>query len=269
MLSYQKGCTNSALLCEQVVDHLRAAFPGRFRLVEATHVAHIALDADHAELDAAGAIGSAPRASCCARTDSSITPSRIASDLTRLRLPHPSPAPSATWRRSSRRRRDPLCDLLSRVAENRPGTGVLLRHAPSVLVDGRERTLTCIGGPDAKLDAHDGYDPKHEYPEDVLEQLDAFIRPILAPGRSEPFAYDYAWHGLMAYTDDQVRRVGAEPRNPVLLYNLGCNGVGLLPSICGGERVVRLVAGRAAARRVSSTRADATKARRLRVSVYT
>ena len=40
-----------------------------------------------------------------------------------------------------------------------------------------------------------------------------------------------------------MRQVGAEPRNPVLLYNLGCNGVGLLPSIHGGQRVARIVAG--------------------------
>ncbi|MFM2078186.1 MAG: hypothetical protein RJA49_2076, partial [Actinomycetota bacterium] len=93
------------------------------------------------------------------------------------------------------------------------------------------------------LDARDGYDPQHGYPEDVLERLDAFIRPILAPDRSEPFVYDYAWHGLMAYTDDQVRRVGAEPRNPVLLYNLGCNGVGFMPSVLGGHRIARMIAG--------------------------
>jgi hypothetical protein len=33
--------------------------------------------------------------------------------------------------------------------------------------------------------------------------------------------------------------------NPVLMYNLGCNGVGFLPSIAGGFRIAALTAGRA------------------------
>ena len=34
-----------------------------------------------------------------------------------------------------------------------------------------------------------------------------------------------------------------DPENFNLLYNLGCNGVGFLPSIYGGRRVARIVAG--------------------------
>ena len=47
----------------------------------------------------------------------------------------------------------------------------------------------------------------------------------------------------MAYTDNKIRLVGFEPRNPVLMYNLGCNGVGFLPSIAGGLRIARLHSG--------------------------
>ena len=47
----------------------------------------------------------------------------------------------------------------------------------------------------------------------------------------------------MAYTDSKLRLIGVEPCNPVLLYNLGCNGVGILPSVYGGHRIARLVAG--------------------------
>ena len=41
----------------------------------------------------------------------------------------------------------------------------------------------------------------------------------------------------------KVRVVGAHPRHPSLLYNLGCNGVGFLPSIVGGERIAGILAG--------------------------
>jgi glycine/D-amino acid oxidase-like deaminating enzyme len=49
------------------------------------------------------------------------------------------------------------------------------------------------------------------------------------------------WHGLMGYTKSRVRLIGFEPANPVLMYNLGCNGVGFLPSIFGGFRVANLL----------------------------
>jgi len=48
----------------------------------------------------------------------------------------------------------------------------------------------------------------------------------------------------MGYTENKVRLIGAEPRNPVLLYNLGCNGLGLLPSIFGGKRIADILSGR-------------------------
>jgi glycine/D-amino acid oxidase-like deaminating enzyme len=37
--------------------------------------------------------------------------------------------------------------------------------------------------------------------------------------------------------------VGAHRQQARLLYNLGCNGVGFLPSIYGGHRLSRLLAG--------------------------
>ena len=48
----------------------------------------------------------------------------------------------------------------------------------------------------------------------------------------------------MGYNDSGIRVVGAHPRHTRLLYNLGCNGVGFLPSIYGGHRIARLLAGK-------------------------
>ncbi len=46
----------------------------------------------------------------------------------------------------------------------------------------------------------------------------------------------------MGYTKNGVRLIGPEPQNPVLLYNLGCNGVGILPSVHGGRQIARFLA---------------------------
>ena len=49
--------------------------------------------------------------------------------------------------------------------------------------------------------------------------------------------------GSWATRSPCVRLVGFEPKNPVLMYNLGCNGVGFLQSIFGGHRVSALHGG--------------------------
>lgn len=53
------------------------------------------------------------------------------------------------------------------------------------------------------------------------------------------FDQKFFWHGLMGYTRTGVRVVGREPYDPRLLYNLGCNGVGILPSIMGARKIAR------------------------------
>ncbi len=45
----------------------------------------------------------------------------------------------------------------------------------------------------------------------------------------------------MGYTPSGMRCIGPEPINPVLMYNLGCNGVGLLSSIYGGFRISKFL----------------------------
>jgi hypothetical protein len=47
----------------------------------------------------------------------------------------------------------------------------------------------------------------------------------------------------MGYNESGVRGAGTPPRHPALHDDLGCNGVGFLPSVYGGERVARLLAG--------------------------
>ena len=54
---------------------------------------------------------------------------------------------------------------------------------------------------------------------------------------------DFSWKGLMGYTPNGIRIIGPDPANRSLLYNLGCNGIGILPSLYGGKRIARYVNG--------------------------
>ena len=54
---------------------------------------------------------------------------------------------------------------------------------------------------------------------------------------------DFSWNGLMGYTTSGIRVIGPDPTNPSLIYNMGCNGIGILPSIYGGKRVAQAIKG--------------------------
>jgi glycine/D-amino acid oxidase-like deaminating enzyme len=104
-------------------------------------------------------------------------------------------------------------------------------------------TLTSVGGPETELDDDEHYDHERPVPASALEQLDRDVRSEVADPGGSHAAFDYAWHGLMGYTPNKLRLIGFEPTNPALLYNLACNGVGILPSLHGGRRIAQLING--------------------------
>ena len=104
-------------------------------------------------------------------------------------------------------------------------------------------TLTCMGGPEYPFH-QPVYDPDAPFPGELLTAMDDQVRPFANAARRQGRQYDFHWHGLMGYNDGGIRVVGAHPHHPTLLYNLGCNGVGFLPSIFGGHRLSQMLAGR-------------------------
>ncbi len=117
-----------------------------------------------------------------------------------------------------------------------------LTRRPYEFEPGEEHNLVSIGGPEEPFE-EDVYSRELEYPEHAMEIIDTFVRTIYEPGHHGHVEYEFTWHGLMGYTANGVRMVGPEPQNAVLLYNLGCNGVGILPSVMGGRKIARHLAG--------------------------
>ncbi len=102
--------------------------------------------------------------------------------------------------------------------------------------------LLIVGGPESHLISHRAYYDRDKIIDDEkVASLDAFVNEV-AP-ESALVKRTYAWHGLMGYTKSGVRLVGKEPCASGLWYNLGCNGVGILPSLYGANRVARLISG--------------------------
>jgi glycine/D-amino acid oxidase-like deaminating enzyme len=107
---------------------------------------------------------------------------------------------------------------------------------------GESSVLVCIGGPERFLPDRATYDPSSRFPANIEEDLDLELRRTYRD-MPPPATKAFTWHGLMGYTPTGIRRIGFEPLNSVLLYNLGCNGVGILPSIYGGKRIAQLLSG--------------------------
>ncbi len=94
--------------------------------------------------------------------------------------------------------------------------------------------LMAVGGPEVHLVEREIYfrdfDVSEKFRDDAI---------IFAQNHFDMTDFDqkFFWHGLMGYTKSGVRMVGPEPIDPRLLYNLGCNGIGILPSIMGAKKI--------------------------------
>ena len=240
VLSAPKACINSALLVEDALAHLERAHPGRFRYVDNTMVERISMTGSGAVLDAGGHRVDCDRVVLC--TNGYIDHDVVATDGSRIELPliqtvgymggyferDPQPPGAMSFIKNAKIGGDLPYGYVTRRTYDRPGEAA---------------TLTCVGGPETELEAGDRYDAAAPVPAAAIEQLDTQVRAVIDERGGCTEAYDYVWHGLMGYMPDRLRVVGPEPRDPALLYNLACNGVGILPSLHGGQRLAKLLAG--------------------------
>lgn len=244
VLINRKGCASSALLCQRVLKVLLARNGGRFDYFDGTTVERLVLEAGTARLETGRGAVSADRVVLCTNGFTHLVIENLAGPAIGRRAggleesvvgymaafigPPGRPAAAMSYILN-----DQICGALPYY---------YLTHRP-YSVAGRAVTLTCLGGPENAIEDMEAYNVEGETPLDVMQQFDGRVRSTCVPERAPGLPYDFTWHGLMGYTTGKIRRVGFEPRNPVLLYNLGCNGVGFLPSIAGGYRIARLLNG--------------------------
>jgi glycine/D-amino acid oxidase-like deaminating enzyme len=243
VISGRGGCANGALLIQQVLAYLQSNFHDRFRFVDHTPVHHIALDSTSASIEAGDHRVTAARVVMCTNGFVDHIIDNLAGSDVGAHMHHQVSGIvgyMAGFVEHTSRRASSISFIRNAIiGQSTPYVYVTRRaHAGA---DGA--TLTCIGGPEAELGDRATYRSDSEFPAKVLAEIDDEILPLVDSTRKSGLDYDYAWHGLMAYTESRVRLIGFEPRNPVLMYNLGCNGVGFLPSVYGGHRIARLLGG--------------------------
>jgi glycine/D-amino acid oxidase-like deaminating enzyme len=242
VLSDRKGCANSGLLVQQVLAYLERRYPERLRFVDQTFVDRVVIRDGGAVIHAAGHPVVASHVVLCtngfvdhliedeagARIDLH-EDQRVTGTIGYMAAfveEHPrAPAAMSYIRNTTIGGETPYVYVTRRTYDRSEGTV----------------TLTCMGGPEHPTDRP--WVRNGDFPGSVLSYMDEHVRPFAQPARPPGRPYDFHWRGLMGYMDGMVRAIGTHPRHPELLYNLGCNGVGFLPSICGGERVARILAG--------------------------
>lgn len=100
--------------------------------------------------------------------------------------------------------------------------------------------LTTIGGPEILLEDREIYSRDFDTANRFHDESVVFLQKNFD---STNLKESFFWHGLMGYTVSGVRLVGPEPLDPRLLYNLGCNGVGILPSVMGAQKIAHHING--------------------------
>ena len=242
-----KGCLNSALFTEELVGYLLAKHRGRFDLFEESPVSRVVLKEGIGGVEVLGHQVTAERILLCTNGFENFHIKNEAGADIDTKFHHlvlgrigymagyiePLASPPITISYFPKVREHP---------DDPTGEGYFYLTRRPHEKDGTDN-LVCTGGPEKVLPNQALYSRQELCNEEMREIIDSFLIDNYKNYPEGGTEYAFCWHGLMGYTPNGIRRIGFEPCNPVLMYNLGCNGVGILPSIYGGKRISQLLSG--------------------------
>lgn len=243
VLSDVKGCANAGLLVQQVLGYLEERYADRFRYVDRSRVDRVVIGrAGGATAHVEGRTVSASHVVLCTN---GFTDHVVEDELgTPIRL-HERQRVVGTIGYMAAFFEDCLREpaAMSYIRNETIGGDTPYVYVTRRTYDRADgiATLTCMGGPEHPIDHP--WVADEAFPGSMLGSMDEQLRPFAQPARPAGLPYDFQWHGLMGYMDGGVRAIGTHPGHPSLLYNLGCNGVGFLPSIHGGRQIARILSG--------------------------
>lgn len=250
-LSYPKGCMNSALFSEELVGFLLATYKDRFALYEGSPMKLIRLGEDEVVLEVLNQKVKVKKAVLCTNGFANFEIVNEKGKEINTNFHHSvhgrigymagyvdplnnPPTAVSYFPRVDRHSSDPTGEsyfYLTRRPHEREDSKTL------------DFNLICAGGPEKVLPNGASYSREAYCSDDTQTLIDDFLHKSYAKYKKNDTEYAFCWHGLMGYTPNGVRIIGAEPLNTNLLYNLGCNGVGILPSIYGGHRIAEILKG--------------------------
>lgn len=251
VLASRKGCVNSAVFCEQVIKFLQRTYSERFTVYEQSPVERIILAKNEGVVTVGTHRVTAEKIVLCTNGFSNFTIKNTVGDNLNERFhkmvigkigymaaylensvkppvaisyftPAQSSQKKAYDRAKSLDEQDPYFYLTRRKFEHRT-------HGL--------KNLICVGGPESDVPDTPYENITTPFPENTEQEITDFLSKTFASFPQGKQEYAFTWSGLMGYTPTGLRCIGPDPTNPVLLYNIGCNGVGILSSIYGGKRI--------------------------------
>ncbi len=239
----QKGCTNSAALTEEIAQYLFRQNARRFTLIEQFPIERVTLEQDILRVSSGRYELTAKDVILCTNGFEQLAidgPAHVnerfhkeLSGVIGYMMAYDIPrAPSGSW---SFLNQTSQCNSFDCSLDPYP---YLTRRKHT-----QDRSLICIGGPEKDLPEQKTYHRESQFPKSEKKRLLEIKRRL----RPHDHLGDtpYFWHGLMGYTRNMLRLIGPDPSYPSLWYNLGCNGIGILPSIYGGFKLSQLLNGAA------------------------
>jgi glycine/D-amino acid oxidase-like deaminating enzyme len=245
-MSAPKGCMNSALFCERIVEYLQQTYPKRFSFYEHTFVRKVVLKDAEALLDVGNAVVTTGTVVLCTNGFENFTIINSSGLEINSRFHHSVfglVGYLSAYLTDSTKAPTALSYIISPdLTINNPYFYVTRRQFD--VSRGESMNLVSIGGGSVyMLEDSAMYKKDFDYVHDAEEEIEEFVRTVFDPSGEETREYHFRWHGLMGFTQNGVRLIGVDPRHNSLFYNLGCNGVGLMPSIFGGRRIARILSG--------------------------
>ncbi len=261
--SLKKGCTNSALLTEELAGYLLSQYKGRFTLLEHSSVAMVTLGQGDINLSVVtnrkdGNPEDTYTVHCekvilCTNGFERIQIKNNAGDDIDAKFHHMVNGDIGYMAAYTEELKNPPTALgYYDQGEEMQGVNVnaytdtpyvYKTRRPYEIEKNEIHNLVCFGGPEQQIEETQDYDRYAPFVEEKGDIIKAFIKKTVIDKKDSHLEYRFKWHGIMCYTPTNLRVIGEEPKNPLLLYNLGCNGVGILPAIFGAHKISRIING--------------------------
>jgi len=248
----KKGCLNSALFTEELAGYLLSKYEDRFTLYEHAPVSQVILREKTALLEIEGKFIVANKVVLCTNGFEQLNIINTGSSADINTKFHDMVLGAVGYMAGYLEERDEPPVAISYLPDHledptdiqKAESYFYLTRRPFENEKNESHNLICLGGPESLMDDTNNYKKEHPYPKEAHTAIDTFLHKNYKHSPKKKIQYKFKWHGLMGYTANGIRCVGVEPCNSVLLYNLGCNGVGILPSIAGAQRIGLLLAGK-------------------------
>ncbi len=248
VLSTKKWCTNSALLCEELLLYLQNKYADRFTVYENTPIKQINCFSENTVLSTEkGEKITAKNTILCTNGFESIEIKNHAWwDIDKK---FHEMVEWVTWYMAGyldKPGQDPTAisyflkpwEILESVNEMDVYFYLTRRNYE---LENNKHSLVCIGWPEVFLAEKTLYDRNHLYPQEHQQKIDNFLHQTYEPSPKWEINYEFKRHWLMGYTHNWLRCIGPDPKNSRLFYNLWCNGVGILSSIFGGYKIAQFM----------------------------